>query len=680
MTTPTEPESAFSEYLFGIGLVVTSIVVLWKIEDFPIYFFCDEAILTNIGREWIAHALWDGDGTFLPMYFQIAPGRSTPFFPAYLQGAAALLLGNSVLLSRTISAVVSLVGVIALALFLRDSKVRVWWVTPYLFGVVPAWIIWARTAFDVPMALAFLSLFTLYYGRYRMRSDSYWPLVALSAAACYYTYASSQVYFPLLVALLFITDLRFHLRRGRSTIALIVAAALVLTPAIYFNLHSQVSLFNQLRALDSFVVKDIPLSEKASTFVGNYLRSLSPQYWSGENEGQNIRHRFLGYPYFAVFLSPFLLLGLLRAFFSLRACHSRLLACGLCVIPIPGSLFEPEINRVMPLIVPFVGLTAMGIDIVIARIPARSLLSTAIAGALAMQGFHLLDYALTKGAFWSADYGLYGLQYGARQLFAEAIPEFLRKHPTNRLVVSSNWANAPSYQMAFFLPSELQRRVRITNPGPAEVEQLPFTQDELFIITSADLELLRKSPGLYPPKILGTIPTPDGQVGFYLVKLQYTADAPEQLQAARTLRRTLIEEETEAAGERIFVKHSRIDIGTVANLFDSNESTLARSAGINPFEIQITFPRPHPLLSLELTIDSHRLRWSVEAVDQLGKTLQQFSDSVESEASTSKVYVPVANLTRDIATLRIQVVNGTGAEPDYVHIREISWKWRGDGR
>ena len=65
---------------------------------------------------------------------------------------------------------------------------------------------------------------------------------------------------------------------------------------------------------------------------------------------------------------------------------------------------------------------------------AASLWITAGALFVVLSGASLwmLRDALTKGPLWFGDYGLYGMQYGAKQLFEEEIPAFLKEDPNAR--------------------------------------------------------------------------------------------------------------------------------------------------------------------------------------------------------------------------------------------------------
>ncbi len=68
--------------------------------------------------------------------------------------------------------------------------------------------------------------------------------------------------------------------------------------------------------------------------------------------------------------------------------------------------------------------------------------------------------ALTNGATWFRDYGMGGMQWGARQLYDE-LREPLVNDPEIRFIVSHSWANWPNAFPVFFLGEPMCHRVRM---------------------------------------------------------------------------------------------------------------------------------------------------------------------------------------------------------------------------
>ena len=66
----------------------------------------------------------------------------------------------------------------------------------------------------------------------------------------------------------------------------------------------------------------------------------------------------------------------------------------------------------------------------------------------------MLQDSLTNAAHWTTEYGMFGVQYGARQIFAE-IKEYLAAHPQADILLSSSWTNGTDTLARFFFDNPL---------------------------------------------------------------------------------------------------------------------------------------------------------------------------------------------------------------------------------
>jgi hypothetical protein len=130
--------------------------------------------------------------------------------------------------------------------------------------------------------------------------------------------------------------------------------------------------------------------------------------------------------------------------------------------PVGAALVDVGIARVLTFIIPANLLAAIGLEWILERwknrLPYR-LTAWVIFGVLAWANLALLRTSLVDGPLWFRDYGLYGMQYGARQLFEEAIPEYLVNEPDTTVLVTSTWANGADNFLRFFYTPEEQKRV-----------------------------------------------------------------------------------------------------------------------------------------------------------------------------------------------------------------------------
>jgi hypothetical protein len=100
---------------------------------------------------------------------------------------------------------------------------------------------------------------------------------------------------------------------------------------------------------------------------------------------------------------------------------------------------------------------------------------------LAAAALLLLRTALVQGPLWFRDYSLYGMQYGARQVFEMAIPELLRGDPAALVLVTSTWANGTDNFLYFFLDDE--QRCGAWTGSICFCCPAPLTPQMLFIMT-----------------------------------------------------------------------------------------------------------------------------------------------------------------------------------------------------
>ncbi|HEU5088804.1 MAG TPA: antitoxin family protein, partial [Roseiflexaceae bacterium] len=127
------------------NLVLALVMLVYAITRFvglvayPIFFFCDEAIQTNLADYLLHHGLTDQNGVFLPPFFRNVDKWNLSL-SVYMQAIGLMLFGKSVFVNRATSVVVSMLGVIAVALTLRlIFRARLWWAGALAMSAIPVW-------------------------------------------------------------------------------------------------------------------------------------------------------------------------------------------------------------------------------------------------------------------------------------------------------------------------------------------------------------------------------------------------------------------------------------------------------------------------------------------------------------------------------------------------------------
>jgi hypothetical protein len=662
--------------LLAAVLAVAAATRLVAVADFPIYFFCDEAHQANLARDLVANGFRDEDGNLLPAYF-----RNVRVFnlglSVYVHALPVTLFGKTVTVVRATSVAVGLLGTAALMLALKwFFGLRLWWAGGLVMAVLPAWFLHSRTAFETVMMVSFYAVFVLAYLLYREASPRWLPAAVAAGAATFFSYSNGQGVMFVSCLLLLVVDRRYHwqvLRRHRGAAAA-AAVVLILVAGPYlrfrYQLHPEMMELH-FDDLHSYWTEELPTSAKLGRFAATYLRGLSPGYWFTEDLRELERHRMLGYPHLPVWLAPPILLGL--AISLLRAPRSpahRLLLIGALAAPFSASFVDLRITRVLAMVVPATLAATVGLELLrswAARVlPARWLDVALGLGLTAAAGAMTRD-ALVNGPRWFTDYGMQGMQWGARELFAE-LRERLAANPRERLVISHLWANNSNAFGDFFLSREERERITWGTIDDVLRERRSEVDPAVtFALTPAELERAQASPKLRVDPAWTEIPDPAGRPGFYLVRLEYTPDADTIFEAEREERQRLVEATVMIGGSPVRVRHPRLDMGGIEAAFDGDLKTLARTLDANPTRLELEFPTPRPIAELRLHL------WTDEYHVEL--TVVRSDGSLHSEAVQADRRLDDAPLTvrpgepiPDARRLQLTIVKPGDA---HMHLREI---------
>ncbi|MCA1579963.1 MAG: hypothetical protein LC796_00955 [Acidobacteria bacterium] len=663
--------------LFFTAVVFYAATRFLGISRYPVFFFCDEALQGNLAWELLHNRFRDHTGTFLPPYF-LNDRRWAVSLSVYMHLLPVALFGKSVTVIRATSAAVSVLGAAAGGLALKEMRNRFWWAVPLLVAGIPLFFVHARLGFETAMMASFYFCFLWAYFVYRGRNPR-WLFAALAfGAAVFYAYTAGQGVMLVTGAALLISDLRYHLRQRKALLAgALLFSVLLAAPYVrYRRLHPGV-VQEQLAVLDSYWTHPIPLYEKLRHFGKNYAAGLDPRYWFRPNAAELPRHRMDTLPFLPVFLAPLMVLGMGVCLWKAprSALHRAVLISPLGV-PFSAAVAELQILRLMAMVVPATLLSAVAIDQLLRwlarlRVPYAAA-AAACAAALAFQSGKLTRDALVDGPTWSHDYGLYGMQWGAPQIF----DEIRRELPSHRapFLLSSAWSNNPREFVPFFLPASDQPRVQIADIRAWDQQEQPLSGQEIFIMTPEEYGIATGSGKFLVSPPVRTIPYPDGKPGFQFVRVRYVPNARE-IFAAEKLARAVLQEAAVSVGPETWTfRHSRTDMGSLEALFDGRPETITRGLEANPFIFEIRFPSPRPVGSVSL---------SLGAMDQVRLTLKATSPSGEERIATAtapnrpalpstEVRLPGGSFVA--AAIRIEIADGNGIDPTHIEIGEMRVK------
>lgn len=289
----------------------------------------------------------------------------------------------------------------------------------------------------------------------------------------------------------------------------------------------------------------------------------------------------------------------------------------------------------------------------------------------AVNGYMLND-ALTKGPLWFQDYGLRGMQYGAFQMF-DLLEQHIQEHPETRVIFSPDWANGTDELARFFL--EDTSPIEVGSVRGHITKELPLDDNTLFVITPEEFDLLAAAGKFKDINVVEIVQYPNGQPGFYFVKLRYV-DTIDEIFAAETAARQVMQEATFTIdGEPVLVKYSYLDADTqekaMALVFDGNPYTLAKTFESNPFVIQLTFPSQRTLQGFSIVIGSANAQITVHCY-----TTADAEPVIYTFEGQGSIEQPELSFTLpqpiEVAVLRLDVRNMAASEDAMIHIWELT--------
>jgi hypothetical protein len=663
----------------AIWLLVGALVVylftrLYALADYPIYFFTDEANQTLLADDFLRAGLKNEVGDFLPTYFKNVYQYNLSL-SVYLQVLPAILFPRSIEITRGISALVTLLAPLWLGLaLLRVYRSPAPWLGVLLLTITPAWFLHSRTAFECSLGVTFYAGMLYYYLRYRAGSSRAVYGAVLCAALAFYSYSPAEVVVAVTLILWGVSDLRFHWQKRGLLLRAAVLGLLCLLPYARFQLMHPTETFHHLTQLGSVFNLPVPWTEKLSLYFQQYLHGLSPVFWYAP--GQDIPRHIMGdFGNLLIFTFPLGIAAVGLAAWRWRRWEYRIPLLAVLAVPSGAALVGIGVTRTLFMVIPMALLTALVSGKLLAWATRRWHINLRFLSAelwIAMAGFaiFLLYSALTFGPTWSTDYGLGGMQYGARQVFGAA-QRYADDHPGAQVYVASSWANGTDLIARFLLPDSSP--VAIEGIDHWLEQKQPLNDGMLIILPPEELERAQKSAKFSLIQVVDTLPWPDGRVGFYMVHLRYVDNIDQIMAAEFEDQRSLQTASLTVGGGPLLVKYSRLDMGQITDIFDGDLKTLMRTMAANPLELQIEFASPRRMTGLWMQIGGEASTLDVSADVAGSDQPSQWHLQVDNSPTPRPVEVDFEG-ELDVLRLDIHLKNTDSGEPAHVHLWELTFQ------
>jgi hypothetical protein len=677
--------------LFGIGLAVYLLTRLIGLVDWPVYFFTDEAVQTVMAEDFLHNGLRNYNGEALPTYFNKDATYNLSSLSVYLQVIPYLIFGKSVFVTRAVSVLAATFGAVMVGLTLRDIfKLRIWWSGVLLLSVVPAWFLHSRTAFETVEMTAFYAGFLYFYLRYRTINPRALYAALVFGALVFYTYSPGQLIIAVSGVFLLLADLRYHWQQRKVALGgLLLLGVLVLPYLRHVMAHPEATL-QHLSTRAPFWMEDVPLAEKLLHYLRTYLAALDPRYLFLPNQTDLDRHLMQGYGHFSLWMLPLVVVGLGVSLLKLRSPAHRAVLLTLLAAPTGSALVAVGITRLLVLVIPAVLLMTIGLERVLdwlVRLGAwlvqrlrkgsppqtgaitrtQSMVGLALAGVLCISNLAMLRDALVNGPLWYQDYTLAGMQYGARQLFG-AVIDYYQANPGVQLIVSPSWTNGADAVAEFFLPTGAP--VRLGSVEGHIFQHLPLDDHMVFVVIPNELGKVQSSDKFAEVRIEQVLEYPNGEPGFYFIRLRYVDNIDAILEVEREARRALIETSLPIDDQNVLVRYSMLDMGSIELLFDGNESTVARTLEANPFVIELAFPEARPVSETVMLLGSAYLQVRVRATVSGTPEPVIFEATFSGSVAEPELVIHFGE-TLMVEELQFEILAPGIAEPANVHVWEI---------
>ncbi len=193
----------------------------------------------------------------------------------------------------------------------------------------------------------------------------------------------------------------------------------------------------------------------------------------------------------------------------------------------------------------------------------------------------------------------------------------------------------------------------------------------LFVMIPEEYRQVQENPKFQNIQVEQILPYPNGEPGFYFVRLEYVKDIDTILAREKEARQVLQKERLSMQGVLTDVSYSYLDMGSIDLIFDGDENTLIRTMEANPMQIRLEWNAPRQAQGVSIRIGGTSTTLTLRVYDAANELL--FEDSQELEADPNPRTIPIAFPTLlEISRLEVDVLSTYDSEPAHVHLWEIT--------
>ena len=379
---------------------------------------------------------------------------------------------------------------------------------------------------------------------------------------------------------------------------------------------------------------------------------------------------------------PFMLVGLFWCIKHFKEPTARIVLIMLLSAPVGAAIVHLGITRALVMVIPATLLTTFGIVIVWDWLKLKlgkfkfnlnaysALLKFGVLCIMIGLNILMLVNALRNGATWFDNYGLYGMQFGAQQVFA-TIEEELNHDPEQKFYLTSAWANGADVLARYFFEDPLPFQMGSIDGFINEYKTID--PETVFVMTQEEMQKMQDSGKFTNIQTETVINYPDGEPGFYFTRLNYVENIEEIFSAELIERRKLNNGHVFLAdGEEIEVEYSTLDMGEILHMFDGDQATLARTWEANPLRLIIRFSEPRTISHLSLRVGGEPTRVEAELWTEGNETSIVLKQELTEASNPRFIELNLSEPTL-VDWAEVRVFNLNNAEPAHVHLWELQF-------
>jgi hypothetical protein len=292
----------------------------------------------------------------------------------------------------------------------------------------------------------------------------------------------------------------------------------------------------------------------------------------------------------------------------------------------------------------------------------------ALGSVIAWVNLTMLRDVLLNGPTWYQDYGLSGMQYGARQVFG-AIQDALREDPQTEITLSANWSFSTHELARFFLKEPVP--ILIGSIENFIHKQQPLSPKSLLVLTPQEYQQALSSnrfSDIHTDKILYN---PDGTPGFYMIRIRYVPNVDEIIARELEVQLQLQATEINLDDQVVQVVHSPLDMGLLEEVFDGDPTSMVRTQAANPAIFELVLPSARPIHGVEVLYGTTTIALTVSVyAEEEDPQPDIFSGRLDGTLDQPQTEL---NFGRPVTAqkIRLEVLDITQGQPGHVHLWEI---------